>query len=127
MKDTTRKRKKARRGCEAADGRHELIDQMDHLCVRGTQGCDAGMKERGRMMAETIMSIEREDIAGPDSRPLSSDIQTGASQGGSMSLGNHLPAGRQGRSRRSTRGDGGQRARSRSGLLIDLCIHNGNS
>jgi len=87
MKNTTRKRKKAIRGFEAAYGRQELIDQMYHLVARGKQGFDACMKDLGRMMAETIMYIEREEIAGPDYRPFSSDIAKWASQPGSVYIG----------------------------------------
>jgi transposase-like protein len=39
------------------------------------------------MMAETIMYIEREEISGPEYRPLSSEIKKWASQGGSIYLG----------------------------------------
>lgn len=93
MKNTTRKRKKALRGFEAAYGRQELIDQMYHLFASGKQGFDACMKDLGRMMAETIMYIEREEIAGPDYRPFSADIQKWASQPGSVYIGDQkIPA-----------------------------------
>ena len=88
MKDTTRKRKKAIRGIEVAfGGRQEIIGQMFKLLARGKQGFDACMKDLGRMMAETIMYIEREEVAGPDYRPFSPDIQKWASQGGSIYIG----------------------------------------
>jgi transposase-like protein len=60
---------------------------MYHLVARGKQGFDACMKDLGRMMAETIMYIEREEIAGPDYRPFSSDIAKWASQPGSVYIG----------------------------------------
>ncbi|MER3423633.1 MAG: hypothetical protein C4293_10770, partial [Nitrospiraceae bacterium] len=85
MKSTTRQRKPARRGCEAAGGRQALIGQLDHLLARGTQGVDACLKGLGRMMAETLRSSEREELAGPDDRPCSSDRKTWASQGGASS------------------------------------------
>lgn len=87
MKESTRKRKKAIRGLEAACGRQEIVEQMHHLLVRGKQGFDAFMKELGRMMAETIMYIEREEISGPDYRPFSAEIRKWASQGGSVYVG----------------------------------------
>ncbi len=93
MKSTTRKRKKAIRGIEAAYGRQEIIDHMYRLFAQGKQGFDACMKELGRMMAETIMYIEREEIAGPDYRPFSPAIQKWASQGGSIYVGDQkIPA-----------------------------------
>ena len=87
MKETTKKRKKARFGIEATYGRQWIEDQMYRILVTGKQGFDAMMKEMGRMMAETIMYIEREEIAGPDYQPLSPDIRKWASQAGSVYIG----------------------------------------
>lgn len=53
----------------------------------GKQGFDAFIKELGVMMAETIMYIEREEISGPDYRPISPDRKKWASQGGSVYIG----------------------------------------
>mgnify|MGYP000261963865 FL=1 len=88
MKDTTRKRKKAIQGIEAAfGGRQAIIEQMFHVFSKGKQGFDECMKEMGRLMAETIMYIEREEIAGPDYKPSSPDIRKWASQEGSIYIG----------------------------------------
>lgn len=87
MKETTKKRKKARFGIEAAYGRKWIDDQMFRILATGKQGFDTMMKEMGRMMAETIMYIEREEIAGPDYAPFSPDIRKWASQGGSVYIG----------------------------------------
>lgn len=87
MKETTKQRKKAIRGMETGYGRHWLVQQLFWILSRGKQGFDVMMKELGRMMAETIMYIEREEIAGPDYRPFSPDIQKWASQGGSVYIG----------------------------------------
>jgi putative transposase len=87
MKDTTRKRKKAIRGIEEAYGRREIIERMYYVFAKGKQGFDECMKEMGRMMAETIMYIEREEIAGPDYQPTSPDLWKWASQGGSVYIG----------------------------------------
>jgi transposase-like protein len=87
MKETTKKRKKARFGIEATYGRQWIDDQMYRILVTGKQGFDAMMKEMGRMMAETIMYIEREEIAGPDYQPFSPDIRKWASQAGSVYIG----------------------------------------
>ena len=87
MKETTKKRKKARFGIEATYGRQWIDDQMYRILATGKQGFDAMMKEMGRMMAETIMYIEREEIAGPDYQPFSPDIRKWASQGGSVYIG----------------------------------------
>jgi len=87
MKNTTRKRKKAIRGIEAAYGRQEIIEQMYRVFAKGKQGFDECMKEMGRLMAETIMYIEREELAGPDYKPSSPDLRKWASQDGSIYIG----------------------------------------
>ena len=87
MKVNTRKRKNARRVFEQMYGKEEMIDRMYQIISQGKQGIDGFLLEVGRMMAETIMYIEREEISGPEYRPLSSEIKKWASQGGSIYLG----------------------------------------
>src|SRR5271169_471328 len=87
MKENTKKRKKARFGMEAAYSRSWLTEHLFLILARGKKGFDAMMKELGRMMAETIMYIEREEIAGPDYQPFSPDIRKWASQAGSVYIG----------------------------------------
>jgi transposase-like protein len=87
MKKTTKQRKKARKGMEAAYGRSWLTEHLFLILAKGKQGFDAMMMELGRMMAETIMYIEREEVAGPDYQPLSPDIWKWASQAGSVYIG----------------------------------------
>ncbi|PIY87295.1 MAG: hypothetical protein COY75_03535 [Nitrospirae bacterium CG_4_10_14_0_8_um_filter_41_23] len=60
---------------------------MYQIFAKGKQGFDICMKELGRMVAETIMYIEREEIAGPDYQPFSPDMRKWASQGGSAYIG----------------------------------------
>ena len=62
-------------------GKQEMIDRMYQIISQGKQGLDAFLLEIGRMMAETIMYIEREEISGPEYQPLSSEIKKCASQG----------------------------------------------
>ena len=87
MKVNTRKRKNARRVFEQMYGKQEMIDRMYQIISQGKQGLDAFLLEIGRTMAETIMYVEREEIAGPEYRPVSSEIKKWASQGGSIYLG----------------------------------------
>ena len=87
MRVNTRKRRKARRVFEQMYGKQEMIDRMYQIISRGKQGLDAFLLEVGRMMAETIMYIEREEISGQEYHPLSSEIKKWASQGGSIYLG----------------------------------------
>ena len=87
MKVNTRKRRNARRVFKQMYGKQEMIDRMYRIITQGKQGLDAFLLEIGREMAETIMYIEREEISGPEYRPLSSEIKKWASQGGSIYLG----------------------------------------
>jgi putative transposase len=87
MKENTKRRKKAMRGMENTQGRNWLLDRLFWIITQGKQGFDVMMKELGRMMAETIMYIEREEVAGPDYAPYSPDIRKWASQGGSIYVG----------------------------------------
>ena len=87
MKLKTKKRKKATRVFGELYERQELLDRVYQIISQGKQGLDAFLIEIGRMMAETVMYIEREEISGPDYRPLSSEIQKWASQPGSIYLG----------------------------------------
>lgn len=87
MKETTKKRKKATRGIEAACGRQQIVERMYQIFTQGKQGLDVFMKEMGRMVAEAIMYIEREEEAGPDYQPKSTEIRKWASQGGSVYMG----------------------------------------
>ncbi len=80
MKENTRRRKKAIRGTAGTYGRNWLVERLFWIMTQGKQGFDSMMKELGRMMAETIMYIEREEIAGPDYMPLSPDARKWASQ-----------------------------------------------
>jgi len=79
MKVNTRKRRNARRVFEQLYGRQELIDRMYQIISKGKQGLDAFVLEVGKMIAEAIMYIEREEVSGPEYRPLSSEIQKWAS------------------------------------------------
>jgi putative transposase len=87
MKENTRRRKKAIRGIAGTYGRNWLVERLFWIMTQGKQGFDSMMKELGRMMAETIMYIEREEIAGPDYMPLSPDARKWASQPGSIYIG----------------------------------------
>jgi len=87
MKETTKKRKKAIKVMQETYGRQWIVEQMYQIFAKGKQGFDMCMKELGRMVAETIMYIEREEIAGPDYQPFSPDMRKWASQGGSAYIG----------------------------------------
>ncbi len=87
MRVNTKERKKARRNLEQAYGRQELIDRMYGIYQMGKQGFDALVKELGVMLAEAVMCIEREEMAGPDYQPISAQIQKWGEETGSMYIG----------------------------------------
>lgn len=88
MKDNTRRRKKAIWGIrEACNKREEINNLLYQVYTEGKIGFDLLMKELGKMMAESIMYIEREEISGPDYHPFSSEIKKWASQSGSVYIG----------------------------------------
>jgi len=87
MKETTKKRKNAIGGIGKACGRQWIVEQLYQVYAKGKQGFDACMKEMGRLMVETIMYIEREEMAGPDYHPFSPDMWKWASQQGSVYIG----------------------------------------
>jgi len=87
MKVDTRKRKKSSKVFEQLYGRQGLIDRMYRIISEGKQGIDAFILELGRMMAESVMYMERENIAGPDYHPKDSKTKKWASQRGSVYLG----------------------------------------
>jgi transposase-like protein len=57
------------------------------VMVGGKRALDAAMLEIGRLTAETIMYMEREEKAGPDYHPSSPGLQKWASQRGSIYVG----------------------------------------
>ena len=84
MKVNTKRRKNARRGFDQILGRQALVDRMYQIVTQGKQGLDSFLLELGRMMAETVMYIDREEIAGPDYYPRDRAVQKWASQPGSI-------------------------------------------
>lgn len=87
MKDSTKKRKKANKNIREVYGRQEINNRLYQIYSQGKVGFDGLMKEMGKMMAETIMYVEREEMAGPEYYPNSPEIKKWASQGGSVYIG----------------------------------------
>ena len=87
MKANTKKRKKAREGFRRIYGENELVKKMFHILQTGKQGLDAVILELGRMLAEAIMDIEREERSGPEYHPLHPETYKWAYQQGSIYLG----------------------------------------
>ncbi len=87
MRRDTKKRKKATRLLKATQEQEWWADQIMRIMVGGKQALDAAMLEIGRLTVETIMYMEREEMAGPDYHPTSPELYKWASQRGSVYLG----------------------------------------
>jgi transposase-like protein len=87
MKVDTKQRKKARRGFVQAYGNEELTARMIHIIQTGKKGLDSLVMDLGRLLAETIMDMEREERSGPEGKPLHEGIYKWAYQKGSIYCG----------------------------------------
>lgn len=87
MKEDTKWRKKASQLFKEIGGRSWWAERFSEIITEGKQGLDRLSLELGRMVAEAVMYMEREELAGPDYRPYSSKIRKWASQPGSVFIG----------------------------------------
>lgn len=87
MRRDTRTRKNASEGFKRIKGNDWLVERMYQVLSQGKQAFDGWMLEMGRMMAEAMMLIEREELAGPDYHPRSPELRKWASQRGSVYIG----------------------------------------
>jgi transposase-like protein len=74
-------------GLRAIAGEERMLGTMVRVIHSGKQALDAVMLEMGRMVGESIMLMEREEIAGPDYHPTDPDLQKWAHEDGSIFLG----------------------------------------
>lgn len=112
MKEITRERKNAKRLLEVSGGEW-LQKQMVNIVTQGKKAFDECAMKVGRMLAETILYMEREEMAGPDYHPLDPSIKKWASQQGSVFIGGHKVK----VSRPRLRGDGGEMSLKSYGIL----------
>lgn len=87
MREDTIGRKKASRLFQELRGRRWLVGRMLEVISEGKRGLDGLALDLGRMVAEAVMYLEREEVAGPDYRPYSQEIRKWASQPGSVFIG----------------------------------------
>lgn len=87
MKKSTKSRKKASLAMQSTQEQQWWADQMVKVMLGGKRALDVAMQDIGRLVVETIMYMEREERAGPDYQPKSSDLRKWASQQGSVFLG----------------------------------------
>lgn len=87
MRPDTRQRKHAMAGLRAISGQDRLLGTLVRVISSGKQALDAVMLEMGRLVAESIMLIEREELAGPDYYPTHPALQKWAHEAGSVFIG----------------------------------------
>jgi len=87
MKESTRRRKNASKGFRQVGGDEWVRNRLYRVLAEGKLAFDAMMLEMGKMFAEAIMEMERQERAGPDYHPTDPNIQKWASQQGSVYIG----------------------------------------
>jgi transposase-like protein len=87
MRIDTRKRKNAMVGLKQVSGEQVMLGQLLRVINEGKRALDEVMLEMGKMMAESIMLMEREELAGPDYFPTNPDLQKWAHEDGSIYIG----------------------------------------
>lgn len=87
MRRETRQRKRVVAGLRAMAGEDRMLGTLVRVIHAGKQALDAVMLEMGRMVGESIMLIEREELAGSDYHPTDPALQKWAHEDGSIFLG----------------------------------------
>ncbi|MBI3358279.1 MAG: hypothetical protein HY037_01620 [Nitrospirae bacterium] len=87
MRKDTRLRKQVARGFRSLPEEVGLRDRMFRIWVQGKTAFDETMLEIGKMFAETIMSMDREEMTAPEYAPTDPALKKWASQRGSVYLG----------------------------------------
>jgi transposase-like protein len=68
-------------------GQDGMLGMLVRVISSGKEALDAVMLEMGRMVAESVMLMEREEVAGPDYDPIDPRLQKWAHEAGSIFLG----------------------------------------
>lgn len=87
MRKDTILRKQATKGFRSLSEEGWMRDQMFQILAGGKKAFDHVTLSMGKMFAEAIMLMDREEIAGPEYYPSDSDIKKWASQPGSVYIG----------------------------------------
>ena len=75
MRANTKKRKNATRMLKATQEQDWWADQIMQVMLNGKRALDTAMLGIGRLVAETLMYMEREEKSGPDYHPTSSGLR----------------------------------------------------
>jgi putative transposase len=87
MRIDTKKRKKAMNGFKQMTGNELARESLHRVISQGKSALDDVFMDIGRMMAESIMLMEREELAGPDYHPTNPNLQKWAHEEGSIYIG----------------------------------------
>jgi putative transposase len=87
MKVETKRRKKSMGGFKQMNGRDMTLNALFRIMEHGKQAFDEVMKDIGRTVIESIMLIEREELAGQDYYPTNPDLKKWAHEEGSVYIG----------------------------------------
>ena len=87
MKVETKKRKKAMQGFRQMTGAEFAKESLYRIMVEGKHAMDELFHDMGRMVAESVMLIEREELAGPDYYPTNPKLQKWSHEEGSVYIG----------------------------------------
>ena len=86
MQLKTKQRKKAMSGFKQMTGEEQARQSLFNVITQGKQALDAAFMDMGRMLAESIMLIEREELTGPDYYPNDPNLQKWAHEASSVYL-----------------------------------------
>ena len=87
MRVKTKARKNAIKGFRQLTTEQQLTQRIYEVVTEGKKAMDGMMLEMGRLMVESILYLEREEVAGPDYHPLDGEVKKWASEPGSVYLG----------------------------------------
>jgi transposase-like protein len=87
MKVETKQRKKAMKGLREITGYVQSKHSVHEVIQNGKRALDELMLNMGRMLAESIMLMEREELSGPDYYPTYSGLQKWAHEKSSVFIG----------------------------------------
>jgi len=87
MKQETRQRKHTTTIFKALRGQEWLAEHVAQILETGKESLDRFLLELGSMVAETVMLLEREELAGPDYCPKTRGVYKWAGQPGSVFIG----------------------------------------
>lgn len=87
MKFDTIRRKKATKGFRQMTGNEHATEMLANIISNGKQALDEAMLGIGKMVAESIMLMDREELSGPDYAPIDPRLQKWAYEDSSVFIG----------------------------------------